>query len=81
MGDGCLPTPLGVAGGTAAQTPTELGTICKVPCTPLPTGSQKDECETRAIEDCTKPVGLVHRIERNNRVWSTLEQAPCQLAP
>lgn len=52
-----------------------------MPCTPLPTGSQKDECETRAIEDCTKPVGLVHGMERNNGVWGTLEQASCQPAP
>ena len=59
----------------------DLGTVCEVPCRSLPTGSQNDEREMRAIEDYTKPVGLVHGMERNNRVWSTLEQASCQPAP
>lgn len=59
----------------------ELSTVCKVPCASLPTVSQNDERETRAVKDCAKPVGLVHGMEKNNRVWSTLEQASCQPAP
>lgn len=57
------------------------GAVCKVPHTSLPTGSQDDERETRAIKDCTKPVGLTHRVERDTHVWSILERASCQPDP